>query len=39
MDAILLIIGIAYGVSGISYNFDQKPVMFWKLANSFKMMK
>ena len=24
---------------GISYDFDQKNYMFWKLVNSFKMMK
>jgi hypothetical protein len=24
---------------GISYDFDQKKYMFWKLVNSFKMMK
>jgi hypothetical protein len=24
---------------GISYDFDQKSYMFWKLVNSFKMMK
>jgi hypothetical protein len=24
---------------GISYDFDQKNYMFWKLVNSFEMMK
>ena len=24
---------------GISYDFDKKNYMFWKLVNSFKMMK
>jgi hypothetical protein len=24
---------------GISYDFDQQNYMFWKLVNSFKMMK
>ena len=26
-------------IRGISYDFDQKNYMFWKLVNSFKMMK
>ena len=26
-------------LNGISYDFDQKNYMFWKLLNSFKMMK
>jgi hypothetical protein len=28
-----------YMQRGISYDFDQKNYMFWKLVNSFKMMK
>jgi hypothetical protein len=26
-------------IRGISYDFDQKNYMFWRLVNSFKMMK
>jgi hypothetical protein len=40
-DSFLLSSKILKGTKnlGISYDFDQKNYMFWKLVNSFKMMK
>jgi hypothetical protein len=35
----LLLVGVYYGQIGISYDFDQTNYTFWKLVNSFKMMK